>query len=36
MHPAAAGGHDLVVERLLEAKAAVAENNKGRGLGRRI
>jgi len=34
LHLAASGGHDSVVQRLLEAKAAVdAQNNRGRGLG---
>ena len=37
LHYAARDGHVSVVERLLEAKAAVEakENNRGRGLGRR-
>ena len=35
LHLAAREGHDCVVERLLEAKAAMGANNKkGRGLGR--
>ena len=34
LHWAGYGGHDAVVERLLEAKAAVdAQNNDGRDLG---
>ena len=34
LHKAAEGGHDSVVQRLLEAKAAVdAEDKWGRGLG---
>ena len=37
LHWAALQGHEVVVERLLEAKAAVdAKENDGRGLGRRI
>ena len=37
LHWAASQGHEVVVERLLEAKAAVdAQNKDGRGLGRRI
>ena len=37
LHFAARNGHESVVQRLIEAKAAVdAENKSGRGLGRRI
>ena len=37
LHYAASNGHDVVLERLVEAKAAVdAEDKSGRGLGRRI
>ena len=35
LHLAAENGYDVVVELLIEAKAAVdAQNEKGRGLGR--
>ena len=37
LHAAAENGQELVVQRLIEAKAAVdAKTNEGRGLGRRI
>jgi len=38
LHVAAENGYELVVQRLIEAKAAVdaAEDTYGRGLGRRI
>ena len=37
LHWAALNGHELVVQRLIEAKAAVdAKDTSGRGLGRRI